>query len=174
VDPHVWLDPELYGELVGEVDTALTKLAPTDASTFHANAAALEDDLSSLDRDYAAGLAHCARDVIVTNHAAFGYLAAHYGLTQEAISGLAPDAEPSAARLAQLRTLVEREGVTTIFTEELVPPDVAETLANEAGVQTRVLATIEGLTAEEQAAGDTYDSLMRQNLATLEAALGCS
>ena len=32
----------------------------------------------------------------MTNHSAFGYLASEFGLTQVAISGLAPDAEPSA------------------------------------------------------------------------------
>ena len=53
-------------------------------------------------------------------------------------------------------------------------PEVAETLANEAGVQTRVLYTLEGLTADEEAGGADYDSLMRKNLATLEEALGCS
>ena len=110
----------------------------------------------------------------MTNHAAFGYLASEYGLTQQAISGLAPDAEPSAQRLAQLRDLVEQQGVTTIFTEDLVSPKVAETLADEAGVRTAVLHTLEGLTEEEVAAGDDYGSQMRENLATLEVALGCS
>ena len=75
------------------------------------------------------------------------------GSTQEAISGLAPDAEPSAQRLAELKDLVQQRGVTTIFTEDLVSPKVAQTLADEAGVQTAVLHTLEGLTDEEVAAG---------------------
>jgi zinc transport system substrate-binding protein len=69
---------------------------------------------------------------------------------------------------------VEREGITTIFTEELVSPRVAEALAEEAGVHTAVLSTIEGLTPEEEAAGADYVSLMLDNLSTLEEALGCS
>jgi zinc transport system substrate-binding protein len=69
---------------------------------------------------------------------------------------------------------VQRQGITTIFTEELVSPKVAQTLAQEAGVQTRVLATIEGLTPDEEAAGADYISLMLDNLATLEEALDCS
>ena len=111
---------------------------------------------------------------MVTNHAAFGYLADEYGLTQEAIAGLAPDAEPSAQRLAELKDLVEQQGVTTIFTEDLVSPKVAQTLAEEAGVRTAVLHTIEGLTDDEVAAGADYGSQMRDNLSTLRAALGCS
>jgi zinc transport system substrate-binding protein len=173
-DPHVWLDPMLYAEMVDEIEASLAGLAPDDADTFRANARAFNAGLTALDDDFSTGLATCSQHLIVSNHAAFAYLAAAYGLSQEAISGLAPDAEPSAQRIAELKDLVEHEGITTIFTEELVEPDVAETLANEAGVQTRVLYTIEGLTADEAAAGEDYDSLMRKNLATLEEALGCS
>ena len=127
-----------------------------------------------LHAEFRSGLKSCASHELVTSHAAFGYLASEYGLTQVAISGLAPDAEPSAQRLADLKDLVERDGITTIFTEDLVSPKVAETLANEAGVSTAVLHTLEGLTADEVAAGDDYISQTRENLTTLEDALGCS
>jgi zinc transport system substrate-binding protein len=173
-DPHVWLDPNLYEKMVAQIESALAAAAPADASTFRHNAAAFEQQITTLASDYASGLASCQRTTIVTNHAAFGYLASEYGLTQDAISGLAPDAEPSAQRLAQLKDLVQREGITTIFTEDLVSPKVAETLANEAGVSTAVLHTLEGLTADEVAAGDNYISQMRENLTTLEDVLGCS
>lgn len=173
-DPHVWLAPALYAEMVGEVAEALAQAAPDTASVFRANASEFQTDIDELDRQYREGLGDCERDTIVTTHAAFGYLASTYGLTQEAISGVTPEAEPSPARLAELKDLVEREGITTIFTEELVSPRVAEALAEEAGVQTAVLSTIEGLTPEEDAAGAAYVSLMLDNLSTLEAALGCS
>ena len=170
----MWLDPVLYAQVVDEVRAALTQAAPQDASTFRTNADAFTQEISQIADDYRTGLATCERTLIVTNHAAFGYLAHEYGLTQEAITGLAPDAEPSAQRLAELKELVEQQGVTTIFTEDLVSPKVAETLAEEAGVQTAVLHTLEGLTDEEVAAGDDYGSQMQENLSTLRRALGCS
>jgi zinc transport system substrate-binding protein len=138
-----------------------------------ANAEAYAGELDGLDAAFTEGLSDCQRTTIVTTHAAFGYLADAYGLTQEAIAGLVPESEPSAQRLAELRDLVEREGVTTIFTEDLVAPDVAETLASEAGVQVATLHTLEGLTDDQLAAGEDYRSVMRENLATLEEALGC-
>ena len=174
VDPHVWLDPVLYATMVDEVREAFARVGRADASTFAHNAEAFEHDLTGLDDAFRSGLADCQRNVIVTNHAAFGYLANEYGLTQESISGVEPDAEPSAQRLSELKDLVERDGVTTIFTEDLVSPKVAQTLADEAGLRTAVLHTLEGLTDEEVAAGDDYGSQMRENLANLEAALGCS
>jgi zinc transport system substrate-binding protein len=174
VDPHVWLAPRLYAEMVGDVADALTRASPGSGSTFRSKAESFRSEIEDLDRRFRQGLAECERDIIVTNHAAFGYIASAYGLTQESISGLSPEAEPSPSRLAELRELVQREGITTVFTEELVSPEVAEALAREAGVSTAVLSTVEGLNPEEKAAGEDYTSLMMKNLSTLEEALGCS
>jgi zinc transport system substrate-binding protein len=169
VDPHVWLDPVRYAAIVDGVAAGLGEAAPDERDTFEANASAFGDELDALDAEFRAGLASCDRNEIVTNHAAFGYLAAAYGLDQVAISGLEPDAEPTPDRLAQLAELVERDGVTTIFTEELLPPDVAQTLADETGAQTSVLFTLEGAPED----GGDYLSLMRENLGKLTTALGC-
>jgi zinc transport system substrate-binding protein len=173
VDPHVWLDPGRFAEIVAATADALEGAKIPDSCGVAAAAEHLRSDLATLDNDFRAGLSACQHDVIVTTHAAFGYLADAYGLHQEAIAGLAPEVEPSPKRLAELVSLVEREGVTTIFTEELISPDVAETLAAEAGVETKVLFTIEGLTKEEASAGEDYLSLMRRNLDALRVALHC-
>jgi zinc transport system substrate-binding protein len=173
IDPHVWLDPVLYGRLVDRTEAALAEAMPHDAATFEANARTFHAELDRLDAEYRVGLAGCARRVIITSHAAFGYLAARYGLTQEPIAGLSPDAEPTPRRLAQLAALVKRDGMTTIFTEELVSPRVADTLAREVGVTTATLNPLEGLTKEEVSSGQDYASVMRSNLKTLEVALGC-
>jgi zinc transport system substrate-binding protein len=172
-DPHVWLDPVLMARMVDQVTKALTRADPGGRPVFDRDAAAYRSGIEALDKRYRAGLADCDRRVIVTSHAAFGYLAARYHLVQESIAGISPEAEPDPRRLAELTALVQRDGVTTIFTEELVSPRVAETLAREAGVKTAVLNPLEGLTAAEQARGETYVSVMDRNLATLRRALGC-
>jgi zinc transport system substrate-binding protein len=169
VDPHVWLDPTLYARIAGAIAEALTGADADSASTFDANNDDFSGELDAIDSEYRNALASCERRQIVTNHAAFGYLAAAYDLEQIAISGLEPDAEPTPDRLAELADLVERDDITTIFTEELVPPDVAQTLADEVGVKTAVLYTLEG--APE--GGGDYGSAMRENLDTLRTALGC-
>jgi zinc transport system substrate-binding protein len=172
-DPHVWLDPVLYGDIVRTTEQALAGASPSNAAAFGSNAAAFDARLRALASEYRTGLSDCARNVIVTSHAAFGYLAQRFGLQQEPISGLSPDAEPTPDRLAELKALVERDGVTTIFTEDLVSPKVAETLAQETGATTAVLNPLESLTPDEVSAGDDYASVMRQNLSELRTALGC-
>jgi zinc transport system substrate-binding protein len=173
VDPHVWLDPARFSDIVTATADALEGIDLPASCGLAAATERLRSDLGALDEEFRTGLSGCDHDAIVTSHAAFGYLADAYGLRQEAIAGLEPEVEPTPIRMAEIVSLVRREGVTTIFTEELVSPDVAETLAAEAGVETAVLYTIEGLTQEDVASGDDYLSLMRENLDALRAALRC-
>lgn len=174
VDPHVWLDPLRYAEVVAAVARALGKLDPAHAATYRSNAEAFEAELHDLDAAYRRGLASCRSRLLVVSHAAFGYLAQAYGLREVAITGVSPESEPDPARLAELRTLIEDRGVTTIFTEELVSPAVAEALARETGARVAVLSPLEGLTEREIAAGADYLSIMRRNLRSLEMGLGCT
>jgi len=173
VDPHVWLDPLRYAALVERVGEALADVDPEAAATYEASADAHAEEIRALDERFAGRLAACERDLLVVSHAAFGYLADRYDLRQEAISGISPESEPDPRRLAELTDLVRAEGVTTVFTETLVSPEVAETLAREAGVETAVLNPLEGLTEEERAAGETYLSVMESNVETIAEALGC-
>ena len=69
---------------------------------------------------------------------------------------------------------MKRLGVTVVFTENLVSPRIADTLAREAGVETETLNPLEGLTDRQLAKGATYLTVMDQNLAKLRGALGCS
>ncbi len=173
MDSHVWLDPDLLGRVAERVEAGLAEADPAGKAIYAKNAAAYRRELGLLDDEFGRRLTGCSRRVMVTAHAAFGYLARRYGLTQEAIAGLSPESEPHPRRLAELAEFVRSTGTTTVFTETLVSPRVAETLAREARVTTAVLNPIEGLTEDELKAGKTYAIVMRENLDTLVKALGC-
>jgi zinc transport system substrate-binding protein len=151
------------------VADTLAEADPDNAQTFQENASALNEELATLNTDWAQGTASCEIDTLVVSHEAFGYLADQYGFEQRGISGLTPENEPSAAAIAELAEFVKSNGVTTVYTETLVDPAVAETVASEAGVQTAVLDPLEGPPAE----GD-YLSAMRDNLDTVKAGQNCS
>lgn len=169
-DPHFWLDPREMARLAEAVAEALGGLDGEHADAYADRARALTRELSALDDAYAAGLADCERDVVVVNHDAFGYLS-RYGLEFEAITGLSPDAEPTAGDLARLGDLAREEGVTTVFSERLASPRTARALADDLGVRTGVLDPIEGLSSET--ADEDYLSLMRGNLEALKRGQGC-
>jgi zinc transport system substrate-binding protein len=161
-DPHVWLDPVLFARVATRIGAALAR--PDTA---------LVAALDKLDREYRQGLSGCKRHEIVTSHAAFGYLAARYGLEQVSITGLSPEAEPTPQQLEHVIQIVRQTHATTVFFETLLSPRLADTVAREVGARTAVLDPIEGLTPAEQKRGDTYLTLMRRNLATLRKALAC-
>jgi zinc transport system substrate-binding protein len=170
-DPHIWLDPTRLAAVADAVAARLGTADPGHAADFTRNATELRTRLTALDDEYRTGLAHCASRSIVTSHNAFGYLAQRYDLTQIGITGLTPETEPTAGRLAEVARIAKREKVDVIFFETLVSPKIAETLASEIGAKAEVLDPLEGLKAGSDA---DYISVMRANLATLRSALGCS
>jgi zinc transport system substrate-binding protein len=163
-DPHVWLDPVRFTTVVERLAAELGE--PTAGQE-------LTVELEQLDAEFREGLSSCERRELVTSHAAFGYLADRYGLEQVAIAGLSPEAEPTPGELRDVVEKVRDHGATTVFFETLVSPRLAETVAREVGARTDVLNPLEGLTEAELDRGEDYFSVMRENLAALERALGC-
>ncbi|MER7130759.1 metal ABC transporter substrate-binding protein [Streptosporangium saharense] len=168
-DPHVWLDPTRMATIATKLGDRLAEADPAHAKGYRDRAAATVADLTTLDDEMSQGLSACSSRSIVTSHAAFGYLADRYKLRQIGINGLDPESEPSPARLAEVAKVAKQEKVTTIFSETLVSPKVAEVLSREIGARTAVLDPV-----ESQPANGDYLSAMRQNLSALKTALGCS
>ncbi|MEV1006004.1 metal ABC transporter substrate-binding protein [Streptomyces sp. NPDC049881] len=169
-DPHIWLDPAKYAEVAQGVGDAFAEADPDHAADYERNTEALLADLTALDEEFTSGLEGRTSDTFITTHAAFGYLAEAYGLHEEAITGIDPESEPSAARMRDLHDIAEADGVTTVFFETLVSDDTARTLADDTGLRTDVLDPLEGIT--DESAGSDYLSVMRANLAALQEALG--
>ncbi|MBQ0830686.1 metal ABC transporter substrate-binding protein [Streptomyces tagetis] len=169
-DPHVWLDPVKYAEVAEGVGKALGKADPDHAADYEKNTADLVTRLGELNTRFETGLKDTRTKVFITTHAAFGYLAERYGLTQEAISGLDPESEPSAARVRELSDTAKADGVTTVFYETLVSDKTAKTLARDTGLKTDVLDPLEGIT--DASRGDDYFQVMDANLKALQTALG--
>jgi zinc transport system substrate-binding protein len=168
-DPHFWLDPALVADYALAVGDQFAHLDPAHAEAYTKNAATLSEQLDALDSDFKTGLAACKRHDIITTHEAFGYLADAYGLHQEGLAGIDPEAEPSPARLREIKDIIAQTGATTIFTETLVSSRVADALATDAGVATTVLDPIESV-----ADGTDYFGVMNNNLNALRTALDCS
>lgn len=167
-DPHVWTDPVMAIKEVNEIKAELSEKYPAKKAQFEKNAAAYIKKLTALDQEYQAAFSTAKNKTFVVQHAAFGYLAHQYGLTQESISGISPDQEPSASRLAELKHFVEEHGTKVIYFEENANSKVAETLAKETGVKMSVLNPLESLTQKQMDDGETYISVMQQNLKALK------
>jgi zinc transport system substrate-binding protein len=145
------------------VATALAELG------IAADGAGLQQEMTALDAEMSAALGSCAITYLVTAHEAFGYLADAYGFEQVGISGLSPEAQPSPAKLAEITDLVRAKGITTIYVEQLLPPDSAEAIASETGASTALLDPIEGNTDDKG-----YVAIMQANTQALKTGQSCS
>ena len=168
LDPHFWLDPQRMIAVAETLEASFSKVDPTNANDYKAGLDKLKTALNNLDTQYSTGLSTCQRTTFVTSHAAFGYMADRYKLTQASISGIDPETEPSPAELANIKSVVQSTGTTTIFTEELVSPTTAQAIAAETGAGTDVLSPLES----KPESGD-YTDAMTTNLDRLKVALAC-
>jgi zinc transport system substrate-binding protein len=172
LDPHFWLDPVRYADVVKAITDKFVETDPANADGYRQRSAAMLADVTKLDNDFKTGLANCKLKTFVTSHQAFAYLAKRYGLQMVGIAGFTPDAEPTPQRIREVQDIVREQKVSTIFYEELVSPKVAESIARDVHVKTAVLSPIEGLSdANSQ---ESYLSLMRANLQELRKANSCA
>ncbi len=171
-DPHFWLDPTRYAAVATALAARLGQVDPAHAADYTRNAEALSQRLTALDAEFTSGLATCTSKDLVTSHAAFGYLADRYGLKQEGISGISPDAEPSAAQMREIAQHIAEHGVRTVYAETLVSPALADTIARETGATVAVLDPVEGIS--DASPGKDYFEVMRANLATLKKGQRCT
>lgn len=171
-DPHFWQDPTLLAKVADSFAATMEKVDPTHAADYRANNDALQADLAALDQDFKNGLAHCQSRTLVVSHDAFEYLGRRYDLKVYPIAGISPDAEPSPKHLNELADLIRTDKITTVFSERLASPKLADALANDLGITTAVLDPIEGLSKTDPDA--TYLTLMRANLQAIQKADSCA
>ncbi len=173
LDPHFWLDPQIATEEIREISLQLTRIDETHGEIYQKNADAYITKLTALSAEYRAGLANCQQRTIVASHDALAYLASAYDFQVIALTGLSPEAEPSAGRLAEIAQLAQEQQIKYIYFETLVSPKLAQTIADEIGAQTLVFNPLEGLTNEELASDANYISVMKTNLQNLRTGMIC-
>ncbi len=168
VDPHVWLDPVYAQEEVDAILAGVLEADEANKESYEANAAAFKEKLAELDLAYQTAFETAENRTFVVQHAAFGYIARRYDLTEVAVSDVSSDAEPNPAKLAELQQFMIDNQITTVYYSDSASSKTAETLAEEAGASLEVLSPLEGITDEDQEAGKDYLSVMEENLGALK------
>jgi len=173
LDPHYWLDFENMKKATEVVSQALIKLDAKNREIYEQNKKNYIKMLENLDSSYTQSLNSCKKDVIITNHNAFSYLASRYGFEVEALSGLSPEAQPSAKQIAILMEHIKEDDIKTIFFESFVSDKVINAIAKDVKVGVDTLQPLGNITKNEAQKGMGYEQIMRQNLTKLQKALEC-
>ena len=173
LDPHMWLSPTLAAHQVERIRDAFVAADADNADGYRQRADEVIAELDALDHEFEESLGACTHDHFVTSHAAYGYLAAHYGLEQIAVAGLSADVAPSPQRLASVTDRVTDLGLGHVLVEPVLSDRLAQTIARETGIELLSIHAIGSVTENELEAHGDYFGLMRDNLANLKVALEC-
>jgi ABC-type Zn uptake system ZnuABC Zn-binding protein ZnuA len=171
-NPHVWLDPSLVADHeIPAIVASLSGVDPAHATDFAANGAAYQAALLALDTELRAIVATIPEGdrKLVTFHDAYPYLARHFGFQLVGVILENVGSEPSAADLAALVQLVRAAGVTAVFSEAQFSPELAQALAQEAGV-TQVVTDLYNDALGDPPA-DSYMGLLRTDIERIAEAL---
>jgi ABC-type Zn uptake system ZnuABC Zn-binding protein ZnuA len=165
-DPHWWHDPRNVEASVVTIRQALVRADPNHRSVYTRNASTYLRSLRALDAKIATCFAQVprAQRKLVTSHDAFGYFAAHYGISivGAVIPSQTTQAQPSAREVAQLIALIRREHVKAIFPESSINPQLADQIARETGATAKY--TLYGDTLGPSGSpGATYIGMERAN-----------
>jgi ABC-type Zn uptake system ZnuABC Zn-binding protein ZnuA len=174
-DAHVWTDPMNGVIWANNIADAFSTADAANAAAYRANADAYIAQLEAVDAEIerlVAGIPE-ERRILVTNHEFMGYFAHAYGfeVVGTVLPGATTDAEPNPQELADLIALVQEEGVPAIFAEVSANPQLAEVVAEEAGIAVVTTLYSESLSGSDGRAS-TYLEYLRYNAQTIAQALG--
>jgi ABC-type Zn uptake system ZnuABC Zn-binding protein ZnuA len=174
-DPHIWGD---VGNAIIAVETIRATLAeadPDNADAYQKNAEAYTKELKDLDASIREEVATIPEEnrKLVTSHDTFAYYAHAYGfeILGTALGSLSTEAgDPNAKDIATLVEAIDAAGVPAIFAENVVNPDLMQSIADEAGVELAPSLYTDAL-GEPGSDGDTYITMMTYNTDTIVTAL---
>lgn len=173
LDPHYWLDFDNMKSATRVISNELIKVLPQNRELYMKNEAQYLAMLDKLDKVYKRELSSCKNDMVIVSHNALGYLANRYNFKVESLTGLSPEAEPSAQDVNRIFEDIKKDGIDTIFFENFVNDKLIKNIAKDAQIKFELFEPLGTITADEAKAGLTYEDIMKKNLHKLSEALKC-
>lgn len=177
-DPHVWMSPTVWRDVVVEVQGALTDARPEAAETFAANTQAFLTEIDQLEAYGKQVLSNVPENsrVLVTAHDAFGYFGEEYGYEVLGIQGISTQSEAGLNRIGELvDTLVDKQ-LTAVFVESSVSDrsmraliEGAASKGHEVGIGGELYSDAMG---EPGTYEGTYIGMLDHNISVIAGALG--
>ena len=162
-DIHFWLDPEIAKTIVQIAAKEMSEIDPANASKYEANASKALNELDQLINDTRDKVNKDATYVVF--HDAYQYFEQRFGIEVIGALTVNPEVLPGAKQLAEIREVIEHEGVNCLFSEPQFNPSIAETIASDTDVKAAVL---DPLGAELEPGKDLYFDLISDMASSFE------
>ncbi|MGW7899512.1 metal ABC transporter solute-binding protein, Zn/Mn family [Staphylococcus shinii] len=170
-DPHVWLDPVLNKKMVKSIKDDLVKKDPQHKTYYENNYKQVVDDLNDINQSLTKITERPKRDTVVISHDSIGYLANRYGFKQEGVSGMNNE-EPSQRDLMNIVNNIKQTKQPYVLYEQNISSKVTDVIQKESNSTPLSFHNMATLSKEESKESNiTYQSLMKQNIKSLDKAL---
>ncbi len=177
-DPHIWMSPALWADVVTKVQETLTEARPEAAEIFAANAQVHLAELDALTAYAEQALTAVPEDsrVLLTAHDAFGYFGAAYGYEVMGVQGISTQSEAGLNRIGELvDTLVDRQ-LTAVFVESSVSDRSMRALIEGAAAEGHKVSVGGELYSDAMGEPGTYEGtyvgMLDHNITVIAGALG--
>jgi manganese/zinc/iron transport system substrate-binding protein len=177
-DPHVWMTPILWKQVVRQVQAALSETRPENAEIFAANADRHLAELDALAAYAETSMAQVPDDnrVLLTAHDAFGYFGDAYGIEVVGIQGISTESEAGLNRIAALVDMLVERGITAVFVETSVSDRNIRAIIEGAAAKGHTVTIGGELFSDAMGPEGTYEGtyvgMIDHNVTVIAAALG--
>jgi manganese/iron transport system substrate-binding protein len=169
-NPHVWMDVGNAIQYTKRIGEQLAAIDVAHANAYEAGSASYDERLTVLD-DWARDQIEAVpaeRRKVVSFHDAFPYFAKAYGLEIVGTVIDAPGQDPSAGEIADLIDAIRASGASALFGEAQFNPQLAQTIAGEAGISVVTDLYTDSL---GDPPADTYEGMIRWDVERVVGAL---
>ena len=174
LDPHFWLNFNNSITATQNISKSIYSLNLLDNNVLDQNTKNIISDFEKLDAEYQNTLSKCKNKTILqAGHRTFEYLANKYNLDYITTEELSPNSDTSAKDIAKLITEIKENKAKTIFSEELIEPRIANTIASETGASILELNGAHNISSEQFKSKVSFIDIMKQNLENLSIGLEC-
>lgn len=172
---HIWMNFDKALLMTKRAADDIHKNYPELSKYLNANLNTFDKEITNLKKAYSIGLENCKnRDIYHIGHLAFDELAKNYNLNFKPLINSSQAQEPSPKDILEMIKQIKEKNIKYIFTEEALPPDMADLIAQQTNTQILMLYTIEHITKEEFDKQISYQDFMYKNLENLVKGLECN
>lgn len=164
---HIWMNMDNYCIQIENMENALAELDHFNKAKYAGNSDSYQQKVKALQSE-AKALAGDGHMHVVSTHEAFSYFAENLGWHIEATINMDENTSLHAVEVSEVIDMVQNEGISYVFTEEIHGTKLSGVLKQETGCETIVLDTL--VTGEEER--DAYLKGMEKNLKTLKEVTG--
>ena len=166
-DEHIWTSPKNSIKLVKVISEEIIKLEESNKEKYKLNTEKdIDDEIQKIVDNSENKL------LIFGDRFPFRYFFEEFNLKyRAAFSGCSTETEPSASTVAKLIEIIKEKNIPVVLYIELSSQKVANAIAKETGTQTMCLQSCQSISKHDFENGETYVSIMQENVKTLKVAL---